>query len=219
MTDLYPARPAAGLAPPAGVTVIVTPARQPEVAAGQDRGGGPGQPESREDAMSLRRGRSRQRGDTARDDTARDDTARDDTAGSAADRGSLTLMLAVLFVALLALAGVVIDGGAKLTAAENAAAIAQEAARAGAGMVNEADAHENGSFVVDEDQAVAAADAYLSGAGYAGRATAGPGIDEIQVMVRVSQPTKVLSIIGIDTIRATGRATANLVSGVTGPGQ
>jgi hypothetical protein len=209
MTDLYPARPAAGLVPAAGVTVIVTPARQPEVAAGQDRGGGPGRPESREDAMSLRRGRSRQRGDTARDDTA----------GSAADRGSLTLMLAVLFVALLALAGVVIDGGAKLTAAENAAAIAQEAARAGAGMVNQAAAHENGSFVVDEDQAVAAADAYLSGAGYAGRATAGPGIDEIQVMVRVSQPTKVLSIIGIDTIRATGRATANLVSGVTGPGQ
>jgi Flp pilus assembly protein TadG len=159
--------------------------------------------------MTLRRGQSRRRGDAGRGGTCRGD----------GDRGSLTLMLAVLFVALLALAGVVIDGGAKLTAAENAAAIAQEAARAGAGLVNEATAHQNGSFVVDQDQAVAAADAYLSGAGYNGRATAGPGVDEIQVMVRVSQPTKVLSIIGIDTIRATGRATANLVSGVTGPGQ
>jgi Flp pilus assembly protein TadG len=136
-----------------------------------------------------------------------------------ADRGSLTLMLAVMFVALLALAGIVIDGGAKLTAAENAAAVAQEAARAGAGLVNEATAHENGSFVVDEDQAVAAANEYLSSAGYAGSAAQGPGTDEIHVTVTVSEPTKVLSIIGIDTVTATGRATANLVSGVTGPGR
>ncbi len=139
--------------------------------------------------------------------------------GGDADRGSLTLMLAVMFVALLALAGIVIDGGAKLTAAENAAAVAQEAARAGAGMVNEATAHENGSFVVDEDQAIAAANDYLSSAGYTGSAARGPGPDEIQVTVRVSEPTKVLSIIGIDTITATAQATANLVSGVTGPGQ
>jgi Flp pilus assembly protein TadG len=139
--------------------------------------------------------------------------------GADADRGSLTLMLAVLFVALLALAGVVIDGGAKLTAAENAAAVAQEAARAGAGMVNQATAHASGSFVVDQDQAIAAADGYLSSAGYAGQAAPGPGTDEINVTVHVSQPTKVLSIIGIDTITATGKATANLVSGVTGPGQ
>lgn len=142
-----------------------------------------------------------------------------DQDGGNADRGSLTLMLAVLFVALLALAGIVIDGGAKLTAAENAAAIAQEAARAGAGQVNETVAHENGSFVVDEDQAITAADAYLSGAGYTGRVTQGPGTDQIQVTVTVSQPTRVLSIIGIDTITATGTATANLVSGVTGPGR
>jgi Flp pilus assembly protein TadG len=139
--------------------------------------------------------------------------------GGDADRGSLTLMLAVMFVALLALAGVVIDGGAKLTAAENAAAVAQEAARAGAGMINEATAHASGSFVVDENQAIAAANNYLSSAGYAGGAAQGPGVDEIQVTVRVSEPTKVLSIIGIDTITATGRATANLVSGVTGPGR
>src|SRR5260221_553044 len=47
------------------------------------------------------------------------------------ERGTITLMLLVMFVALLALAGIVIDGGAKLDQAENANAIAQEAARAG----------------------------------------------------------------------------------------
>jgi len=176
------------------VTAIVTPARHREAAGGPGLSSGPGQPGRREHAVTQRRG-----GDD--------------------DRGSLTLMLAVLFVALLALAGIVIDGGAKLTAAENAAAIAQEAARAGAGRVNETIAHENGSFVVDENQAITAANAYLSGAGYTGRAVQGPGPDEIQVTVTVSQPTKVLSIIGIDTITATGTATASLVSGVTGPGR
>lgn len=189
-----PSPAAAGRSAAGGVTVIVTPARHPEAADGQGHSSGPGQPGSQERGMIQRR-------------------------GADADRGSLTLMLAVMFVALLALAGVVIDGGAKLTAAENAAAVAQEAARAGAGMVNEATAHENGSFVVDEDQAIAAANDYLSSAGYAGSAAQGPGTDEIQVTVKVSEPTKVLSIIGIDTITATGQATANLVSGVTGPGQ
>ena len=60
------------------------------------------------------------------------------------ERGSITLMLLVLFVALIALAGVVIDGGAKLNQAENANAIAQEAARAGAGLVNPANAYSTG---------------------------------------------------------------------------
>jgi Flp pilus assembly protein TadG len=184
----------AGRSPAGHVTAIVTPARQPEPAEGQGHSSGPGQPGNQERAMIQRR-------------------------GADADRGSLTLMLAVLFVALLALAGVVIDGGAKLTAAENAAAVAQEAARAGAGLVNQATAHASGSFVVDQDQAIAAADGYLSSAGYAGQAAPGPGTDEINVTVHVSQPTKVLSIIGIDSITATGQATANLVSGVTGPGQ
>jgi Flp pilus assembly protein TadG len=137
------------------------------------------------------------------------------------DRGSLTLMLAVMFVALLALAGVVIDGGAKLAEAENAAAIAQEAARAGAGIVNQATAHETGSFVVSQDQAITAAQAYLASAGVTDY-TVGPGpdgADTIVVTVHLSEPTRVLSIIGIDSMPATGTATANLVSGVTGPGQ
>jgi Flp pilus assembly protein TadG len=136
------------------------------------------------------------------------------------ERGSLVLMLAVMFVSLLALAGLVIDGGAKLTAAENAAAIAQEAARAGAGQVNQAAAHENGTIVVDPSQAIAAANTYLASAGYPPTAQPVPGNpDEIQVTVTVNQPTKVLSIIGIDTMSAQGHATADLVSGVTGPGQ
>jgi hypothetical protein len=132
------------------------------------------------------------------------------------ERGSLTLMLAVMFVAILALAGLVIDGGAKLEAAENATAAAQEAARAGAGMVDRATAYSSGRFVVDQGQAVQAAEQYLNQAGYRSWSVAPDGTESISVSVTVSEPTKVLSLIGISTIHATGRATARLVSGVAG---
>jgi Flp pilus assembly protein TadG len=133
------------------------------------------------------------------------------------EQGSITLMLLALFVALIALAGIVIDGGAKLNQAENADAIAQEAARAGAGMVNRANAYSTGTFVVDGAQAVDAAQAYLANAGYQGTVTQ-PTADSIEVTVTVSAPTKVLSIIGIDSMTSTGSATASLVTRVTGPG-
>ena len=127
-------------------------------------------------------------------------------------------MLLVLFVGLIALAGIVIDGGAKLSQAENANAIAQEAARAGAGMVNPANAYSTGSFTVDQSQAVAAARQYLAAAGYHGTVTT-LGTESIQVTVTVTAPTQVLSIIGIDSMSSTGSATASLVAGVTGPGR
>ena len=135
--------------------------------------------------------------------------------GGDRERGTITLMLLVMFVALLALAGIVIDGGAKLDQAENANAVAQEAARAGAGMVNQAKALATGSFTVDQAQALAAAQQYLAKVGYQGTAApAGP--DAIRVTVTVTAPTHVLSIIGVDSMTSTGSATASLVAGVTG---
>jgi Flp pilus assembly protein TadG len=133
------------------------------------------------------------------------------------ERGSLTLMLAVLMVALLSLAGLVIDGGRKLNQSASAYAVAQEAARAGAGMVDRSAAYRSGTFQVDEGQAVAAARAYLTSAGYSG-VVSPDGPERIQVTVTVTAPTLVLSLIGIDTISSEGSAVASLVTGVTGPG-
>jgi hypothetical protein len=127
-------------------------------------------------------------------------------------------MLLVMFFALLALAGIVIDGGAKLAQAENANAIAQEAARAGAGMVNQGKALATGSFTVDQTRALAAARQYLARLGVAGTAVA-DGPDAIRVTVRLIAPTRVLSIIGINSMRSTGSATASLAAGVTGAGR
>jgi hypothetical protein len=126
-------------------------------------------------------------------------------------------MLAVLMVSLLALAGLVIDGGRKLNEAEKAYALAEEAARAGAGHVDRSVAYGSGAIQVDQAQAIAAAQAYIATTGDTGSVSA-VGVDRIQVTVTITAPTYVLSLIGIDTMTSTGTAVASLVSGVTGPG-
>jgi len=133
------------------------------------------------------------------------------------DRGSLSLMIVVLFAALVAMAGIVVDGGAKLTGDENAAAAAQEAARAGAASVDTSRAYSTGTFAVDPVQAVAAARDYLSAAGYRQYAVAAIGAQAIRVTVHTTAPTRFLSLIGIDSFTCSGTAIASLVTGVTGP--
>jgi hypothetical protein len=125
-------------------------------------------------------------------------------------------MIVVLFVALVSLAGIVVDGGAKLTADENAVALAQEAARAGATTVNVSSAYSSGSFVVDQQQALAAASGYLTAAGYDTFTVSPDGTTAIQVSVTITEPTRFLSMIGVDSFTSTGTATASLVTGVTG---
>ena len=133
------------------------------------------------------------------------------------ERGSLSLMIVVLFAALAALAGIVVDGGAKLTGDENAAAVAQEAARAGATSVDTSRAYATGAFAVDEQQAVTAARDYLSAAGYRQFTVSADGTVAIRVTVGITEPTRFLSLIGIDSFTCTGTAIASLVTGVTGP--
>jgi Flp pilus assembly protein TadG len=132
------------------------------------------------------------------------------------DRGALSLMLVVLFVALVALAGIVVDGGAKLDASEQAYALAQEAARAGATTVDASSAYGTGSFVVDPQQALAAARGYLTAAGQGNYQVRAVGQRRIWVSVTITEPTTFLSLIGISSFTCTGTATASLVAGVTG---
>jgi Flp pilus assembly protein TadG len=133
------------------------------------------------------------------------------------ETGALTLFVAILFPALLALAGLVVDVGTKLDNYEKASAYAQEAARAGAGQVDQSEAYSKATFVVDEPEAIVAAKAYLAAAGVSG-SVATVGDDAVRVTVTITTPTKILSIIGIDTVTSTGSATASLLSGITGPG-
>jgi hypothetical protein len=134
----------------------------------------------------------------------------------AGERGALSLMIVVLFVALIALAGIVVDGGAKLVAYENAEALAQEAARAGATSVDTSSAYGSGAFVVNPELAVSAADSYLNSAGYHSYSVSTIGNRAIEVSVTITEPTKFLSLIGVRSFTCTRSATANLETGVTG---
>jgi Flp pilus assembly protein TadG len=125
-------------------------------------------------------------------------------------------MIVVLFVVLAALAGIVVDGGAKLTGDENVAAAAQEAARAGATTVDVSGAYATGSFVVDQQRAIAAARGYLVGAGYHSYSVTSDGVRAIRVTVTITEPTRFLSMIGLRSFTCTGTAIAVLVTGVTG---
>lgn len=132
------------------------------------------------------------------------------------ESGALSLMIVILFVALAALAGIVVDGGAKLSADENADALAQEAARAGATTIDASSAYSRGSFVVNAQQASAAASSYLVAAGYDHYTVSAVGSRAIRVTVIITEPTRFLSLIGVRSFTCTGTATASLVTGVTG---
>jgi hypothetical protein len=132
------------------------------------------------------------------------------------ERGALSLMIVALAVGLVAVAGIVVDGGAKLIADENAVAVAQEAARAGATTVNVSDAYSAGVYVVDQQRALQAARAYLAKAGFRHYSVGAAGFRAIRVTVTITEPTKFLALIGIGSFTCTGVATATLVTAVAG---
>ena len=91
------------------------------------------------------------------------------------------------------------------------------AVRGLSGRVSQSAAYATGQFLVDQQQAVAAARAYLAGGGYTGTVVP-QGRASIRVTVTITKPTQVLSLIGINSVSATGSAVASLEAGVTGPG-
>ncbi len=88
------------------------------------------------------------------------------------DQGSLSLMLAIVAVAIFAVLALVVDGGGRLQALAKAEGTAQEAARTGAQSLDYGQAISGNGFTVDTTgQAVTAAQAYLRQAGVSGTVT------------------------------------------------
>lgn len=133
------------------------------------------------------------------------------------DQGTVTLFVIVVFVALLAAIGLVVDGDTKIRAAREATAIAEEAARAGAGHININHAYAHGGhFTIDPTTAASAARAYLTTTGHTGTVTI---IDphQIRVAVTISKPTTFLALISITEVHVTKTASARLVPGIDRP--
>ena len=131
------------------------------------------------------------------------------------DRGSVTAYLLVMTVALVVLAGLVLDGGAALAAHGRAADTAQQAARAGADALDETTlrAVTPAGLTPTPAAARAAAAAVLAAADVTGEVTVNGST--VTVTAHASKPTAILAIVGIDQVRGTATATAIPLHGTT----
>lgn len=124
------------------------------------------------------------------------------------ERGQVTAFVAVFAVALLAVAGLVIDGGAVLAAKRRAISEAEGAARAGAQMLAPAALHQ-GEARPDPAGATVAAEAFLAKAGHQG--TVAVDGDTVVVSVSFRRPMLVLGIGGLASVTVTGEGAARAV--------
>ena len=138
-------------------------------------------------------------------------------------RGSVAIVMPILAVGLLAMAGLVLDGGAALAARGRAADVAQQAARAGADALTPSSLRRSdpSRLAVDPAAAVAAADQVLAAGDVAGQVSVAG--DTVTVTAQVSRKTAMLSAVGINTVTGRASATATVLfggatAGTTGPG-
>jgi hypothetical protein len=131
------------------------------------------------------------------------------------DRGSITAYLLIMTVALVVLAGLVLDGGAALTAYGTAADTAQQAARAGADALDEQSLRASAPAGLTANPAAAreAAAAVLAAADVTGDITVTG--TAVTVTARATKPTAILAIVGIDQVGGTATATAIPLHGTT----
>lgn len=118
----------------------------------------------------------------------------------------MTAFLVALTVSLLALGGLVLDGGLALATKVQAAGAAEAAARAGAQAIDLTAYRLDNRLQLAPDQAVSKARAHLSLVGLDGSVTVSD--NTVTVVVTASQRTQLLGLVGITsiTVQATGHA-------------
>ena len=129
--------------------------------------------------------------------------------------GAVAVVIPILTVGLLAMAGLVIDGGAALAARGRAADVAQQAARAGAdalapGSLRRGDPAE---LAVNPAAAVLAANQVLQFGAVTGQVSVSG--DTVTVTARITRRTSILSAVGVDTVSGHATATAAVLHGGT----
>jgi hypothetical protein len=131
-----------------------------------------------------------------------------------ADDGQISAFVVVLLTGILALAGLGLDGGLALAAKVRATGQAESAARAGAQAIDLGLYRTTGRLKLLPTQADALTRGYLAGIGATGTVTVAG--DTVTVTVTTTQPTQLLSLIGVRQIRAHGTGSAHPQLGVSG---
>jgi Flp pilus assembly protein TadG len=132
-----------------------------------------------------------------------------------AEEGSVSLFLVVLLLAVFAVFGLVVDGGARLDGQRRATDQAEQAARAAAQAINPTSLRDTGTPALDPATARAAASRYLASVGNI--TLTGVNVTGTTVTVTVTVTTTVapavLSIIGVGALTVTGTGRAQLLRG------
>lgn len=133
----------------------------------------------------------------------------------ARDRGSVMFWVIPLMAGLIALTGLVVDGGDALAAHQKATDLAQQAARAAADALPQYGLRTAlpGDTTPQPAAATLAARRILDTAGVAG--TVDISGDTVTVTVTVHRPTQILALVGIHDLTSTATATAATVHGTT----
>lgn len=130
------------------------------------------------------------------------------------DRGSVTLWLLLSSLTMIILVGLAADLGGQVRTQQHARQVAGQAARA-AGQVLDAQVVAGQHANLDTSRAIAAAQTYLAASDVTGSVSISNGTTVV-VSTSARYPTKVLGIIGIDTLTVTGRGEARTVRALDG---
>lgn len=128
----------------------------------------------------------------------------------AGERGSSNLFLVLTVVTLVVIVGLVVDGAGKVQASAGAQHVAASAARAAISSLA-GDTVGGRPIAIDAAAAEQAAIDAVSAAGMSGTATVSG--DVITVTASTSYSTLFVSLIGIESLPATGEARAQLIDG------
>lgn len=126
------------------------------------------------------------------------------------ERGSVTVFLVGVLLALIVMAGLVFDGGGIIAAHREADAEAEGAARAAAEQLTNDSLH-SGTPTIDPTRADQAVLAYLAPFHHQGSVTVNG--DNVTVTVTIPVVMQVLSIVGVRGKNVTGSGTATAVEG------
>ena len=130
------------------------------------------------------------------------------------DSGSVMFWVVPIMVGLIAMAGLIVDGGNAISARERAADVSQQAARAGADALSQTSLYDSDSSALSADPgaARAAAQRVLDTAGITDPAVVVSG-DSVTVSVTVHERTQILSAFGMTDISGSARSTATALHG------
>lgn len=130
------------------------------------------------------------------------------------DHGAVMFWVIPIMIGLIAMAGLIVDGGNAISARERAGDVSQQAARAGADALSPTALHDSNpsDLTADPGAARAAAQRVLDSAGITNPTVVVNG-DSVIVSVTVHEKTQILSAFGLNDISGSATSTATALHG------